>query len=147
MGFDARLQFLHPADAVQALLTVTRENVPGTFNVGADDVVTLTQALRMMGRPTVGVLQPVAPAVAGMVRQARLADFSADQIDAMTYGRGMDISRFAEATGFVPRYTSRQALEEFVSVAKTGLLGAERIEGLLEAVAQFLSPRTGSARG
>ena len=61
MGFDARLQFLHPSDAVAALLRVTEENVPGTFNVAAGDIVTLSQALRMMGRPTVGVPQVLAP--------------------------------------------------------------------------------------
>ena len=35
MGFDARLQFLHPTDAVGALLAVTRDDHPGTYNVGA----------------------------------------------------------------------------------------------------------------
>ena len=35
MGFDARLQFLHPSDAIEALLLVTRDDVPGTFNVAA----------------------------------------------------------------------------------------------------------------
>ena len=35
MGFDARLQFLHPSDAVDAVLLVTRSDVPGTFNVAA----------------------------------------------------------------------------------------------------------------
>ena len=42
----------------------TDEDLPGTFNVAADDMVTLTQALRMMGRPSVGVPQPLAPIVA-----------------------------------------------------------------------------------
>ncbi|MCW2804709.1 MAG: putative nucleotide-sugar epimerase [Propionibacteriaceae bacterium] len=141
MGFDARLQFLHPTDAVEALLTVTREDVPGTFNVGAEDVVTLSQALRMMGRPTVGVPQLLAPSLAGLVRQARLIDFSADQIDALTYGRGMDSSRFTEATGFRPRYSSRQALEEFVALAKRGLLAEERVDHLLDSVARLLAPQ------
>ena len=58
MGFDARLQFLHPSDAIEALLLVTRTDVPGTFNVAAPDIVTLTQALRMMGRPSIGIVQP-----------------------------------------------------------------------------------------
>ena len=61
MGFDARLQFLHPSDAIEALLLVTRTDVPGTFNVGAPDIVTLTQALRIMGRPGIGIVQPAAP--------------------------------------------------------------------------------------
>src|SRR4249919_202088 len=93
MGFDARLQFLHPGDAAAALLLATDHDVPGTFNVAAADIVTLSQALRKMGRPSVGVPHSAAPLVATLVRQARLVDFTADQIDAVTYGRAMDTSR------------------------------------------------------
>ena len=138
MGFDARLQFLHPSDAVDALLLVTRRDVPGTFNVAAPDVVTLSQALRKMGRPTVVVPRAAAPLVATLVRQARLVDFSADQIDALTYGRGMDTSRFTAQTGFVPAFTSRAALQEFVTASEVGLLSPERVDGALEAVTRVL---------
>jgi UDP-glucose 4-epimerase len=138
MGFDARLQFLHPSDAVAALLLVTHSDVPGTFNVAAADIVMLSQALRKMGRPAVGVPHLAAPLVASLFRQARLLDFSADQVDALTYGRAMDTSRFTGATGFVPTFSSLAALEEFVSVAKPGLLGAERVDGALDAASRVL---------
>src|SRR6476659_2945708 len=84
MGFDARLQFLHPTDALDALLWATREELPGTFNVAAADVITLTQALRMMGRPRMGWPQFAVPSVAGLIRQARVGDFSSDMVDALT---------------------------------------------------------------
>jgi UDP-glucose 4-epimerase len=142
MGFDARLQFLHPSDAVAALLLVTRRDVPGTFNVAAADIVTLSQALRKMGRPSLLVPQPAAPLVATLVRQARLVDFSADQIDALTYGRAMDTSRFAAETGFVPQLSSREALTEFVGAAKPGLLSPERVDSALAAVSQLLRSAT-----
>ena len=145
MGFDARLQFLHPSDAVDALLLVTRRDVAGTFNVAAPDIVTLPQALRKMGRPTVGVPRATAPLVATLVRQARLVDFSADQIDALTYGRAMDTSRFTSQTGFVPKFTSLAALEEFVGVSKVGLLSPERVDSALEAVRRVLG-NCGGAR-
>src|SRR5215216_6097315 len=89
LGFDARLQFLHPRDAVAALALVTDRDVSGTFNIGAADIVPLSQALHKMGRPFVGVPQTAAPLVATLVRRAHLLDFSADQIDALTYGRAM----------------------------------------------------------
>jgi UDP-glucose 4-epimerase len=142
MGFDGRLQFLHPSDAVAALLLVTRRDVPGTFNVAAADIVTLSQALRKMGRPSLLVPQPAAPLVATLVRQARLVDFSADQIDALTYGRAMDTSRFAAETGFVPQLSSREALTEFVGAAKPGLLSPERVDSALAAVSQLLRSAT-----
>jgi UDP-glucose 4-epimerase len=144
MGFDARLQFLHPSDAVAALLLVTDRDVSGTFNVGAADIVTLTQALHKMERPTIGVPQPATPLVATLVRRARLVDFSADQIDALTYGRAMDTSHFTTETGFVPKFSSVAALEEFVSAAKPGLLNPERVDIALDAASRLL--RTAGAR-
>ena len=111
MGFDARLQFLHPSDAVDALLLVTRDDVAGTYNVAASDLVTLSQALGVLGRPERRGARTRSPRWwrPGSARPGS-SDFSADQIDALTYGRGMDTSRFTAATGFTPRYTSRAAL-------------------------------------
>ncbi len=136
LGFDARLQFLHPDDAVAALEHGVRDDVPGTFNVAAPDVVTLGQALRRMGRPTVGVPRGSAPLVASLFRSWRAADFSSDQIDALTYGRVMDTTRFA-ATGFVVTRSSADALAEFVAASSPGLLAAERVEGAVDAVTRL----------
>jgi UDP-glucose 4-epimerase len=151
MGFDARLQFLHPSDAVRALLWATREELPGTYNVAADDIVTLSQAIRMMGRPSLSVPQFAAPTMAGLIRQARLGDFSADMVDALTYGRAMATDRFARATvaidgtGFVPAYTSRQCVEEFVGVSRPGLLDPVRVTAALDTIEDALSVRTAGA--
>jgi len=145
MGFDARLQFLHPSDAIAALLLVTDRDLPGTFNVGAADIVTFTQALRKMGRPTIGVPQRAAPLAARLVRRAHLVDFSADQIDALTYGRAMDTSRFTAEADFQPKISSVAALEEFVRAAKPGSLSPERVDMALHAVSRLL--RTPAVRG
>ena len=134
MGFDARLQFLHPTDAVAALLEVTRDDHPGTYNVAAPDIISLSQALRLLGRPTLGVPLQFAPLIAGMLRQARLGDWSSDQVAALTYGRAMDTTRFVKTSGWRPRFTTREALEEFVSVASSGLLDPERVDRVLAGV-------------
>jgi UDP-glucose 4-epimerase len=144
MGFDARLQFLHPTDAVAALLAVTREDHPGTFNVAAPDIISLSQALRLLGRPTLGVPLQFAPLIAGMLRQARLGDWSSDQIAALTYGRAMDTTRFVNATGLRPRLTTREALEEFVSVSTPGMLNPDRVDQVLTGVIDLIE---GSRRG
>ena len=141
LGFDARLQFLHPTDAVDALLSAATRDLPGTYNVAAADVVVLSQALRMMGRPVVGVPQQAAAPLAGTLRQLRLTDLSADQIEALTYGRGMDTGRFRAAAGWTPQYTSRQALEEFVAAAHAGLFGPRRVDRAVNWVADRLKDR------
>jgi UDP-glucose 4-epimerase len=144
LGFDARLQFLHPSDAVAALRLVTDRDVSGTFNIGAADIVPLSQALHKMGRPFVGVPQTAAPLVATLVRRAHLLDFSADQIDALTYGRAMDTSRFTAETGFVPTFSSLAALEEFAGAAETGLLSPGHLDSAFDAVTRVL--RTAAMR-
>jgi UDP-glucose 4-epimerase len=138
LGFDARLQFLHPSDGVAALRLVSDRDVSGTFNIGAADIVMLSQALHKMGRPFVGVPQTAAPLVATLVRRAQLLDFSADQIDALTYGRAMDTSHFTAETGFVPKFSSLAALEEFVGAAKAGLLSPTHLDSAFDAVTRVL---------
>ena len=147
LGFDARLQFLHPSDAIEALLIASRTDVPGTYNVAAPDIVTLSQALRKMGRPRVGVLQPVAPLVATLMRQARVIDFSADQIDALTYGRAMDTSRFVARDRVHPRLS--RAWPPWRSSPRRrepGLISPERIEGALSALSGAIGKGLGAER-
>ncbi|MFW6597633.1 NAD-dependent epimerase/dehydratase family protein [Propionibacteriaceae bacterium Y2011] len=128
LGFDARMQFLHPDDAVRALQLAADVDVPGTYNVAADDVVTLGQAVAMMGRPSIGVLREALPYVMPTARRAGIVSFSRDELDALTYGRVMDVSRFAAASGFRPEHSSRAALAEFVAAARPGPVSAARID-------------------
>ena len=134
LGFDARLQFLHPDDAVAALRLVTEQDVPGTYNVAADDVVTLSQALGLLGRPSVGVVQQAMPTVLPTMRRLGVVGFTRDELDALTHGRVMDVARFTAASGFTPAHTSAGALAEFVASAPPGLLGADRVEAGLARV-------------
>ena len=126
MGFDARLQFLHPTDAVAALLLVDPERPAGHLQRrrrrhrhadpgAADDGPALVRRAaghgaadgrRWSGRPGLG-------------------DFSTDQIAALTYGRGMDTTRFAAASRLGSRrYSSRPALEEFVGPGRRRVCSA-----------------------
>ncbi len=139
-GFDARLQFLHPSDAVAGLSLAARRDLGGTFNVAAPDVVTLTQVLRRLGRVSVAVPRAGAPWLASMLRRGRRAGLSADQFDALTYGRVMDVSRFL-AVGFEPRYSSSDALAELVATSAPGPLRADRIEQAVRTVRDRLPER------
>jgi len=146
MGFDPRLQFLHPEDAVAALQLATATPTPGTFNVGAPDVVTLNQVLRMLGRPWVGVPQLMAPIVASALRRAHVMDFSADQLDALTFGRSMDTRRFAEAFGFTPRWSSKEAVADFAASVRPGVFAADRWDSVLDALGA-VAARPGGGHG
>ena len=51
LGFDPRLQFLHPDDALDGLVHAAVGDHPGTFNVAGIGVMLLSQAIRRAGRP------------------------------------------------------------------------------------------------
>ncbi|GAA1719017.1 NAD-dependent epimerase/dehydratase family protein [Kribbella yunnanensis] len=112
-GYDARLQFLHEDDGVEAVHHATVNDLPGTFNLAGDGVLALSQAIRRLGRPTLRLPPFTASSSAAAVRRARLADFSPDQITFLTYGRVVDTTRMRSTFGFEPQYTSAEAFDEF----------------------------------
>ena len=137
IGFNARLQFLHPADAVTALGLAVDRDLPGTFNVGAPDTVCLNQVLRMLGRPAVP-LWPGTPGLLGLGRRARVIPYTSEQVRGVTWGRLLDTARFDSATGFTPHYSSRRAVEEFAAFGAPGLLSAEVIDRFVHQMTRVL---------
>lgn len=126
-GFDGRVQFLHPADAVSAV-EVTVEAAPaGVFNVAAPDVLPMSQVRRLTGR--LGILLPRRMAVATAHRLGQ--PLPAEDVDELAFGRVVDPSRFMRAVGWAPRTSSRRALEEFTSFARPGLWSPDRLDGVL----------------
>ncbi|MFG1621352.1 NAD-dependent epimerase/dehydratase family protein [Kribbella sp. NPDC049227] len=112
-GYDARLQFLHEDDGVEAIHHATVNDLPGTFNLAGDGVLSLSQAIRKLGRPTLRLPSFTASSTAAAVRRARLADFSPDQITFLTYGRAVDTTRMRAEFGFEPKYTTAAAFDDF----------------------------------
>lgn len=114
LGFDARLQFVHEDDGIEALRLAAERGAKGVFNIAGPGVLPLSQAVRRSARPTV----PVPSALLGLagrgLGRAGLADFSAEQVRFLTYGRAIDTSRVARDLGFRPRYSTAEAFDDFV---------------------------------
>jgi UDP-glucose 4-epimerase len=115
LGYDARVQLLHEEDALGVLQRAVGHDLPGVFNVGADGVLLLSQAIHRAGRlslpiPTVGV-----GAVSRLFRRAGLVDFSPEQMRFLNFGRVVDTTRLRTEFGFTPRWTTRQAFDDFVN--------------------------------
>ncbi|HQR78694.1 MAG TPA: SDR family oxidoreductase [Actinomycetota bacterium] len=144
LGFDARLQFIHEDDGLEAMRRATVQEHPGTFNVAGDGVILVSQAARRAGRPVVPVPSPFAFAVGAFFRRLGLADFSPEQVRFLTYGRGIDTTRMRTEFGFVPQHTTSETFDAFVDAHHLNrLLPPERVE---QAEAQILSLLTGKER-
>ena len=87
----------------------------GTFNIGADGIIMMSQAIRRAGRlplpvPTLGVR------VVDSLRKATTSsELNPDQLAYLTYGRVMDTTRMRTELGFEPRWTTAEAFDDFVS--------------------------------
>ncbi|PRW63853.1 NAD-dependent epimerase/dehydratase family protein [Actinopolyspora mortivallis] len=108
LGWDACLQLLHPEDALAVLRRAVLEDHPGVFNVGASGVLTLGQAVRRAGRLGVPVPGALASSLAGMLAGG------GERVRPPDLGRVADTTRLRRCFGFTPRWTTRQAFDDFV---------------------------------
>jgi UDP-glucose 4-epimerase len=127
LGYDARLQFCHEWDALDSLRLAVSQDVQGSFNVAGDGMMSLSQAIRRIGRPTLPVPSFAVSRVGSLIRSTRLADFSPEQIDFLTYGRGVDTTRMRGVLGFHPRFDTPGAFADFARSIRPGVIDADRV--------------------
>ena len=140
LGHDPRLQFLHEQDLLDVLQHSVVNDVAGTFNVAGDGVMMLSQAVRRLQRPAVPLPAAAVGAVGSVLKSARMAEFSPEQLGLLTYGRGVDTTRMREVLDFHPRFTTEAAFADFSSLLPpTGGRTERALAGLERAL-----PATGS---
>jgi UDP-glucose 4-epimerase len=147
LGFNPRLQFLHETDALDVLEHATLADVPGTYNVAGDGVITLAQAVRRLGRPSLPLPGFALPAFGSALRQTGVADFSPEQVAFLTFGRGVDTTRMRSMLGFEPRFTTEEAFTDFAASLSPGLLAPERVRATESALLAALTTGGGDPRG
>lgn len=151
LGYDPRLQFLHEQDLVGVLRHAVAHDVAGTFNVAGDGVLMLSQAIRRLQKVSVPMPGVAVGNLGSVLRSARMADFSPEQLGFLTYGRGVDTSRMRDVLGFEPRFTTSEAFSDFGrSLTPTGGRTVRAIDGLSRVVTSADRPTpelTGVDRG
>ena len=131
LGYDARVQLLHEEDALAVLERATSHDLPGVFNVAADGVLLLSQAIRRAGRVPLPVPRGAVGPVSRVFRGAGLVDFSPEQMRFLNFGRVVDTGLLRSQFGFTPRWTTTQAFDDYVrGRALRPVISAERIESV-----------------
>ncbi|MFC5994001.1 NAD-dependent epimerase/dehydratase family protein [Pseudonocardia hispaniensis] len=143
-GYDARVQLLHEEDGLAVLERATCTKLPGVFNVAADGVLLLSQAIRRAGRVPLPIASPLVGPIGQLFRSARVVDFSPEQMRFLNFGRVVDTRRLREEFGFTPRWTTTQAFDDYVrGRALRPVVGPEHILSLergVRAAARALGP-------
>ena len=138
VGHDPRLQFLHEDDLLDVVRHATLDGPHGTFNVAGDGIVMLSQAVRRLQRPRVPLPSAAVGNLGSVLRRARVAEFSPEQLGLLTFGRGVDTTRMREVLGFHPRYTTAEAFADFAApLTPTG----GRTTRLIDQASQLLEER------
>ncbi|OBJ69458.1 SDR family oxidoreductase [Mycobacterium sp. 1274756.6] len=114
LGRDARLQLLHEQDALGALEHATMAGKAGTFNIGGDGIIMMTQAIQRAGRVPVPVPQMGLRVIDSLRRANRYTETSREQFDYLSYGRVMDTTRMRVELGFEPKWSTVEAFDDYV---------------------------------
>lgn len=114
LGRDSRLQLLHSEDALEVLHRAVIADLPGVFNVGADGVLLLSQAIRRAGRIPVSVPEPIMQPVTRLFRGTRLVDFGPEQLRYLSFGRVVDNTKLKKVFGYTPKWTTGAAFDDYV---------------------------------
>ncbi len=119
LGFDPRLQFLHSEDATGALVAAVAKPVPGPINVAPSGSISLSRALRLLGRPAVPVPHGLfEPLLRRLGRRLGAGALYGDGVRMLRFGRGVDNQRLCKELGYEPRFDATAAIADLA--AKTG---------------------------
>ena len=114
LGRDARLQLLHEQDALGALERATIAGRAGTFNVGGSGIIMMSQAIRRSGRVRLPVPKSALSAVDSLRRATRYTEVDREQLRYLSYGRVMDTTRMFDELGYIPKWTTAEAFDDYV---------------------------------
>ncbi len=131
VGRDARLQLLHEQDALGALERAALAGKPGTFNIGADGIIMLSQAIRQAGRIPLPVPGFALWALDSLRRANRYTDINREQLDYLSFGRVMDTTRMRKELDYHPKWTTAEAFDDYIrGRALTPIIKPELVRSL-----------------
>lgn len=129
LGFDPMMQVIHENDVVAALVHAVVNDVPGVFNVAAEQMMPLSRLTALAGKLALPILHPLAYWGVGLLGHdgRQLTRYAPIELDYLRYPWTADLTRMRQVLGFAPRYTAEEALREFA--------GQQRIRQYLPASA------------
>jgi UDP-glucose 4-epimerase len=115
LGFDPLWQFLHEADAVAALKLAVDLDAPGVFNLASEGVLPLSMAIRLVGRSKLPLPRSLLGPTLGALWLTKRGDAPPAILDYLQYACVVDVASARSRLGFVPVFSSREALADFAS--------------------------------
>ncbi|GBD04142.1 hypothetical protein HRbin19_01450 [bacterium HR19] len=120
LGFDPMMQFIHQEDVLDAyMMFLLGDEIPGgIYNVVGRGALPLYYIVRLMGKINIPVMYSTAFSIFWLMRNLRLAPFPPQHIDYIRFTFVADGTKLKETTGFIPRYSTKEIVEEFAGYVK-----------------------------
>ncbi len=114
MGYDPLVQFLHEDDLLSGFQLALLNDAPGEFNLVGKGVMALSTVLAVSGQLTLPVPYFAARSLLNLAWAAELADAPPTFLDFLRYLCVADGARAEEKLGFVPRFSTKETLLDFI---------------------------------
>ena len=120
LGFDPRLQLLHAEDATGALLAATMNPIRGAVNVAPSGSISLSRALRLIGRPQLPAPAPALRPGDGAARRAASAPAAstATRSACCATAAASTTRRLRTELGYEPRFDAVAAIRDFAAAER-----------------------------
>lgn len=127
MGFDPLVQFLHEEDVTTAFKLAINKDCRGIFNIVGDGVLPLSRVIQIAGKINMRLPQIGFKTMVQLLWYVDMAPAPASHVNFLRYLCIADGSKAKKILGFVPRFSTKEALLSFI--------GAERLRevNLIEA--------------
>ena len=120
-GYNPPWQFVHEVDCARAAQVMLFNDLSGTFNLGADGTVQLYELLAEGTQRVVRFplwLLKIYANLFWFLRVKRLSEINGPQVDYLCHPPILDNSKLKREAGFAFRFTSREAIEEFLKARR-----------------------------
>ena len=94
-------------------MRATTGDFVGTVNVGGEGTMLLSQVIRRLGRIEAPLPTPTLGSVGRVSRRFGFVDYSPEQMRFLNFGRVVDTTRLRTEFGYVPRYSTADALAHY----------------------------------
>ena len=113
-GKDPEMQFLHEDDLGEALYLAVKNDLPGAFNIAADDYTTARKIYEIAGVQIRDVSAGFLRWMANITFFLGLGKMSQGWVSLGEYPIIINIEKFKKATGWQPKYTTEEAFRDFL---------------------------------
>ncbi|MDO8519523.1 MAG: NAD-dependent epimerase/dehydratase family protein [Deltaproteobacteria bacterium] len=119
LGFDPLIQFIHEEDVIRAFILAIEKDVPGIHNIVGNGVLPLSRVIKIGGKIHLRFPQIGFKTFIQLLWYADISPAPASHVNFLRYLCVADGSKAKARLGFVPKYSTKEALLSFI--------GAERL--------------------